>query len=66
MIGKDHGSAFLKLLAERLIAEGAPFVAVDPAADNLRARRASEKAGFHDRGAFETEAGPVVVMIFQA
>jgi aminoglycoside 6'-N-acetyltransferase len=46
MIGRGHGPAYLSLLAERLCAEGAPLVAIDPAADNLRARRAYEKAGF--------------------
>ena len=62
MIGKGHGSAFLKMLAERLLGERPPIVAVD----NLRARRAYEKAGFHDHGAFGTEEGPVVLMIFGA
>jgi aminoglycoside 6'-N-acetyltransferase len=66
MIGKGHGSAFPRMLGERLIAEGAPVVAVDPAADNLRARRAYEKAGFQSRGIFDTGEGPVVLMIFQA
>ena len=42
MIGRGHGSAYLKLLAERLRAEGAPVVAIDPDVDNLRARRAYE------------------------
>jgi aminoglycoside 6'-N-acetyltransferase len=66
MIGKGHGSAFRRMLGERLIAEGAPIVAVDPAVDNFRARRAYENAGFHDRGVFDTGEGPVVLMIFQA
>jgi aminoglycoside 6'-N-acetyltransferase len=66
MIGKGHGSAFPRMLAERLIADGAPIVAVDPAVDNFRARRAYEKAGFQNRGIFDTGEGPVVLMIFQA
>jgi aminoglycoside 6'-N-acetyltransferase len=66
MIGKGHGSAFLGMRAERLIAEAAPIVAVDPAVDNFRARRAYENAGFHNLGVCETEEGPVVLMIFQA
>ena len=31
MIGCCHGQAYLRLLAERLCAEGAPLVAIDPA-----------------------------------
>jgi aminoglycoside 6'-N-acetyltransferase len=63
-IGQGHGSAFLRLLAERLRAEGAPVVAVDPDAGNLRARRACEKAGFCGQDLAETRAEPVVLMIF--
>jgi aminoglycoside 6'-N-acetyltransferase len=40
MTGRGHGTAFLRLLAERLRREGAPIVAIDPGVDNLRARRA--------------------------
>jgi aminoglycoside 6'-N-acetyltransferase len=64
MIGQGHGSAFLRLVAERLRAEGAPVVAVDPDAGNLRARRAYEKAGFCGQDLVETGAEPVVLMIF--
>ena len=56
MISQGHGSAFLRLLAERLTAEGAPVVAIDPDVENLRARRAYEKAGF--------ETGGVLLMTF--
>ena len=65
MIGRGHGSAYLRLLAARLRAEGAPVVAIDPAADNMRARRAYEKAGFVGDGIVETSAGPSVLMIFE-
>ena len=65
MIGRGHGSVYLRLLAERLQAEGAPAVAIDPAADNMRARRAYEKAGFVGDGIVETSAGPWVLMIFE-
>jgi aminoglycoside 6'-N-acetyltransferase len=64
MIGRGHGSAYLRLLAARLRTEGAPVVAIDPAADNLRARRAYEKAGFVADRIVETGEGPVVLMIF--
>ena len=65
MIGRGHGAACLRLLAERLCAEGAPLVAIDPAADNIRARRAYAKAGFADGTTVETESGPAVLMIYR-
>jgi aminoglycoside 6'-N-acetyltransferase len=64
MIGRGHGSAFLRLLAERLRAEGAPVVAIDPDASNLRARRAYAKAGFRGDTVVKTAAGPAILMIF--
>jgi aminoglycoside 6'-N-acetyltransferase len=66
MIGRGHGAAFLRLLAERLKAEGAPEVAIDPGVDNLRARRAYQKAGFGAGVVVETGEGPAVLMIFGA
>jgi aminoglycoside 6'-N-acetyltransferase len=64
MLGRGHGSTFLRLLATRLVAEGAPLVAIDPNADNLRARRAYAKAGFREENVVETADGPVVLMVF--
>jgi aminoglycoside 6'-N-acetyltransferase len=64
MIGRRHGSAYLRLLAERLCAEGAPLVAIDPDASNLRARRAYAKAGFVGETPIPTANGPAVVMVF--
>lgn len=64
MIGRGHGGAYLHLPAERLCAEGAPLVAIDPDVDNLRARRAYAKAGFMDDGVVATEAGSAVLMIY--
>ncbi len=46
MIGRGHGSAFIRQHVERLFAEGAPAVGTDPHPDNARAIRAYEKAGF--------------------
>jgi aminoglycoside 6'-N-acetyltransferase len=65
MIGRGHGSVYLRLLAERLQAEGAPAVAIDPAADNMRARRAYEKAGFVPDRVVDTDEGLAVLMIFE-
>ena len=64
MLGRGHGSAYLRRLALRLRAEGAPVVAIDPALDNLRARRAYEKAGFHGGSVVESSAGRAIVMTF--
>jgi aminoglycoside 6'-N-acetyltransferase len=65
MIGRGHGAAFLRERATELIAAGAPLVAIDPDAANLRARRAYAKAGFVETLLIATPAGPVVVMVFQ-
>jgi aminoglycoside 6'-N-acetyltransferase len=64
MVGRGHGSAFLRALAEKLLAEGASVVAIDPASDNHRARRAYTRAGFAGEDIVETEAGPAVLMYF--
>ena len=64
MVGRGHGSAYLSLLAQRLCAEGAPLVAIDPAADNWRALRAYERAGFRFEARVETEAGQSALMIY--
>jgi aminoglycoside 6'-N-acetyltransferase len=65
MIGQGHGAAFLRERAAQLIAEGAPVVAIDPDASNLRARAAYAKAGFAGERIVATAEGPAVVMIFR-
>lgn len=65
MIGCGHGAVFLRRLAEHLIEGGAPAVAIDPVADNVRARRAYAKAGFAGDEVVETRDGPAVVMLFE-
>jgi aminoglycoside 6'-N-acetyltransferase len=64
MLGRGHGRRFLRLIAELLLAEGAPVVAIDPVLNNHRARRAFGHAGFVEEGVFETETGPVVLMLY--
>jgi aminoglycoside 6'-N-acetyltransferase len=64
MIGLGHGAAYLRLLAVRLCAEGAPVVVIDPDVDNLRARRAYAKAGFVGEAQVMTQTGPAVLMIY--
>src|SRR5947199_2507158 len=46
MIGRGHGSAFIRNFTERLLARGTPRVVIDPDPANARAIRAYEKAGF--------------------
>ena len=65
MIGRGHARNFLRLLAEYLLDEGAPMVAIDPAQDNLRARRAYAGAGFAETALVQTETGPAVVMLYR-
>jgi aminoglycoside 6'-N-acetyltransferase len=64
MLGRGHGPAYLRLLAERLCADGAPLVVIDPDASNLRARRAYAKAGFVGETPIPTPNGPAVVMVY--
>ncbi|ESQ90350.1 hypothetical protein ABAC460_09350 [Asticcacaulis sp. AC460] len=46
MVGKGHGSAFIRQRAAELFDEGAVVVVTDPHPSNGRAIRAYEKAGF--------------------
>ena len=64
LLGRGHGAAFLRALALRLLADGAPLVAIDPDPLNLRARRAYARAGFAEAGIVETGDGPAVLMLF--
>jgi aminoglycoside 6'-N-acetyltransferase len=64
MVGCGHGSVFLRALAEKLRAEGAPVVVIDPDYENLRARRAYARAGFVEDKQGENRQGPAVVMLF--
>jgi aminoglycoside 6'-N-acetyltransferase len=63
MLDRGHGSALLRLQCDRLFAAGAPAVGTDPHPDNLRARRAYEKAGFVTvSGPVDTRWGRAVLM----
>jgi aminoglycoside 6'-N-acetyltransferase len=64
MIGRGHGGVFLRAFAEMLIAGGAPAVAIDPDAENHRARRAYARAGFVGDDLIEIIGGQVVLMLF--
>jgi aminoglycoside 6'-N-acetyltransferase len=63
MLDRGHGPTFIRVHCERLFAAGAPAVGTDPHPDNLRARRACEKAGFKTvRGPVETPWGVAMLM----
>ena len=63
-LGHGHGPRFLRQLATRLLADGAPLVVIDPDARNERARHAFERAGFQLTSIIATGAGPVALMVF--
>lgn len=63
MLGRGHGSAFVRSFAETLLANGAPRVVTDPDPDNARAIRAYEKAGFRRTSIVDTPDGPAVLMV---
>jgi aminoglycoside 6'-N-acetyltransferase len=67
MIGRGHGSAFVRAHAERLLALGSPVVGVDPDPANARAIRAYEKAGFVAQGeVLDPEGERVLPMLRRA
>lgn len=63
MIGKGHGSAFIRQHVARLFDEGAPLVCTDPDPTNRRAIRAYEKAGFVRYEQRRTEWGDCLLMV---
>ena len=65
MIGRGHGSAYLRNMALRLQAGGAPVIAIDPTEANRRAVRAYYNAGFRFDSTFSSKEGPGVVMLFK-
>ena len=64
MLGKGHGSGYLRQLAIELLANGAPEVVIDPEADNIRACRAYEKAGFGKAERRVVSGEAIMVMYF--
>ncbi len=65
MIGRGHGSAFLRQRALEILESGVPVVAIDPLVENSPARRAYQKAGFVEGTPFEGGAGTVMPMFFE-
>ena len=66
MIGRGHGSAFIRVFIENLLATGTPRVVVDPDPDNARAIRAYEKAGFVRDKLVDTPDGISLLMVRDA
>jgi len=66
MIGRGHGSAFIRAFVDRVLAGGAPRVVTDPDPKNPRAVRAYEKAGFEKAGLVDTPDGTALLMVRNA
>jgi aminoglycoside 6'-N-acetyltransferase len=63
MIGRGHGSLFVRAHCDRLLAAGAPAIGTDPHPDNERAIRAYQKAGFIiGSGPLDTRWGRALLM----
>ncbi|UPK35796.1 acetyltransferase [Bradyrhizobium sp. 186] len=63
MIGRGHGSAFIRQFADARLQQGLPRIVTDPDALNLRAVRAYEKAGFVRDRMVETPDGSALLMV---
>ena len=63
MIGRGHGSGFIRQFTDRLLASGIPRVVTDPDPDNGRAVRAYAKAGFQSERIVDTPDGPALLMV---
>jgi aminoglycoside 6'-N-acetyltransferase len=66
MVGRGHGSAFIRAFTDRLLATGTPRVITDPDPVNARAVRAYEKAGFHKEHEMDTPDGRALLMVRNA
>ena len=63
MIGRGHGSGFIRSFVDELLRTGTPRVLTDPDPENCRAIRAYEKAGFIRDRIVDTSEGPAVLMM---
>ncbi len=62
MIGRGHGSNFIRQFVGELLQKGAPRVVTDPDPTNARAIRAYEKAGFARVRMVDTPDGTALLM----
>jgi aminoglycoside 6'-N-acetyltransferase len=63
MIGRGHGSRFIRQFADALLGQGIPRVVTDPDPENVRAVRACAKAGFRSERRVDTPDGPALLMV---
>ena len=63
MIGRGHGSGFIRQFVDGLLAAGIPRVVTDPDPDNVRAVRAYARAGFQSERVVDTPDGPALLMV---
>jgi len=63
MVGRGHGSVFIRAFLNRMLAAGVPRVLTDPNPANERAIRAYAKAGFCRIGLIDTIDGRALLMI---
>jgi aminoglycoside 6'-N-acetyltransferase len=63
IIGRGHGSAFIRQFGDSLLASGIPRIVTDPDPENVRAVRAYAKAGFQSERVIETPDGLALLMV---
>jgi aminoglycoside 6'-N-acetyltransferase len=63
MIGRGHGSNFIRRFVDELLRDGIPRVVTDPDPANARAVRAYERAGFQRQRMVDTPDGPALLMV---
>jgi aminoglycoside 6'-N-acetyltransferase len=66
MVGRGHGSSFIRAFIDRLFAGGVPRIVTDPDPANARAIRAYEKAGFCADRLVDTPDGRALLMVRDA
>jgi aminoglycoside 6'-N-acetyltransferase len=66
MIGRGHGSGFIRQFVDALLASGIPRVVTDPDPGNGRAVRAYTKACFESDRLVDTPDGPALLMVRHA
>ena len=66
MVGRGHGSAFIRQFIEGLLDSGTPRIVIDPSPTNPRAIRAYEKAGFRRVHEIDTPDGRALLMVRDA
>ena len=66
MVGRGHGSAFIRHFSDALLANGAPRVVTDPDPGNARAIKAYQKAGFAKSHLVDTPDGVALLMVRNA